>query len=82
VLFVCTSERRMAAIRKTLARVDDRQRGLRQFWFTTASQYDLARPAAILEPIWHVGPRTANNSTRGAEDSPRRLFDIEERRAR
>jgi hypothetical protein len=61
VLFVCTTERRMEAMRKTLARVDPQGRGLRQFWFTTSGDYSLGQPGSILQPIWRVGPTRAGS---------------------
>jgi len=66
ILFVCESENRLAAMRQTLAKVDERQRGLRRFWFTTSRRYSLMKPEALVdEPIWNVGPLSCTEDRRG-----------------
>jgi hypothetical protein len=44
------------AMRKTLAKVDEKQRGLRRFWFTTDRRYSLGKPEDVIGRIWDVGP--------------------------
>jgi hypothetical protein len=74
VLVVCTSEKRMAAMRKTLARVGDGRRSLGQFWFTTTSRYRLTQPESLRASIWFVGPRTYE--ARNEPDVPRAIFTV------
>ena len=54
VLVVTTSEGRLDRMLKTLADLDQRGKGLNQFWFTTADRYDLSKTASVLSPIWRT----------------------------
>jgi len=76
ILFICTSEARLRAMRQTLLKADpEHRRGLAQFWFTLASRYSLRDPKAVLGPIWYQGPRTAHDDRAGKPDPLRTLFE-------
>lgn len=81
VLVVCTSARRLAAMRKTLARVGDARHGLNRFWFTTSDRYQLQQPQSFMAPIWLVGPRTQTDEAQRKPDTSRALFDFVQKRA-
>ena len=75
ILFVCSDETRLRAMRATLAKVDPEQRRrLAQFWFTLESRYDLSRPETLLGPIWQQGPRTREDDAAGRPDTAKALF--------
>lgn len=75
ILFVCSDETRLRAMRATLAKVDPEQRRrLAQFWFTLESRYDLGRPETLLGPIWQQGPRTGEDEAAGRPDTAKALF--------
>ena len=66
VLVVTTSEGRLERMLKTLSGLDQRGKGLNQFWFTTADRYTLKKPSSVLAPIWRT--------FRGDEE--KRLFNV------
>jgi hypothetical protein len=74
VLVVCESENRLLAMRKTLAGVDEKQRGLKRFWFCLSREYSLVMPEGILGGIWRVGS-TDVHERGSAQGAVRRLFD-------
>jgi hypothetical protein len=73
-LFVSRTPKRLAAMRRTLSGVDERQRGLRRFWFCLTNEYELQTPETILDAIWRVGATPAGNQSRVAEEA-RPLFE-------
>jgi hypothetical protein len=74
ILFVGTSEPRLEAMRRTLAKVDEKQRGLRRFWFTTDHRYRLGKPESVIGGIWDVGPVVRTSGTTESPETRRALF--------
>lgn len=74
ILVVTTTPTRLAAMRKSLAKVDKKQRRLAQFWFTLEKDYDLMRPEMLLGPIWRQGPRTIADERERKPDPLKALF--------
>jgi len=54
VLFATTTEARLRNLLETTAALDDRARGLMQFWYCLDTDYTLDDPRSILGPIWRT----------------------------
>lgn len=75
ILFVCTNETRLRALRETLRKVDpEKRRRLAQFWFTLESRFDLDDPKTVLGPIWQQGPAGTEDTAGGEPEQLKGLF--------